>query len=116
MSYQIPVSDEALLAECEVETFRAGGPGGQHANKVESAVRLTHRPSGIRVTRREARSQHRNKQLALAELRARLEAAARPRKKRRATAPTAASKRRRLEAKRRRAERKQQRRPPPQPP
>ncbi len=108
----IPDSDEDLLAECEVETFRSGGPGGQHANKVESAVRLRHRPSGETVTRRDTRSQHRNKQLALNELRRRLEKLNQPRKRRVKTKPTVASKRRRVEAKRRRAEKKKFRRPP----
>ncbi len=105
-------SDDALLADCDVDTFRAGGPGGQHANKVESAVRLTHRPSGEVVISRASRSQYRNKQLALDELRTRLIALARPKKKRRRTKPTAGSKRRRLESKRRRGEKKANRRKP----
>lgn len=50
------------------ETFRAGGPGGQHQNKTESAMRATHVPSGLSVTAREERSQHRNKALALERL------------------------------------------------
>lgn len=108
----IPETDSDLLAECDVETFRSGGPGGQHANKVESAVRLTHRPTGETVTRRDTRSQHRNKKLALEELRRRLEAMNRPRKRRVATRPTAASRRRRLEGKRQRSEKKRLRRPP----
>jgi len=110
--FPIPADSDALLAECDVETFRAGGPGGQHANKVESAVRLTHRPSGLVVTSRESRSQFRNKALALAELRRRLEALNRPVTRRIATKPTAASKRRRLEAKRQQSEKKATRRPP----
>jgi peptide chain release factor len=54
------------LADCDVrfEVFRAGGPGGQHQNKTESAVRATHRPSGLSVVAREERSQHRNKAVA----------------------------------------------------
>lgn len=110
--FAIPESDEGLLAECDVETFRSGGPGGQHANKVESAVRLTHRPSGLVVTSRRDRSQHRNRQHALAELRRRLEALNRPAPRRVKTKPTAASRRRRLEAKRRRAETKRLRQRP----
>jgi peptide chain release factor 2 len=66
---KLPDSDEELLRECEVETFRAGGPGGQHVNKVETAVRLRHPPSGLVVTCREERSQHRNKQNCLRRLR-----------------------------------------------
>ena len=65
----LPESDEDLLRECEVETFRSSGPGGQHVNKTESAVRLTHVPSGVVVTSRQERSQHRNKALCLQRLR-----------------------------------------------
>jgi protein subunit release factor A len=69
----LPESDEDLLRECEVDTFRASGPGGQHVNKTESAVRLTHLPSGLVVTSREARSQHQNKASCLRKLRAKVE-------------------------------------------
>lgn len=69
----IPEPDEQLLAECRVETFRAGGPGGQHQNTTESGVRLVHLPSGLRVVAREERSQHRNRAKALKRLRAKLE-------------------------------------------
>ena len=65
----LPESDEDLLRECEVDTFRSSGPGGQHVNKTESAVRLTHLPSGVVVTSRQERSQHRNKALCLQRLR-----------------------------------------------
>lgn len=50
------------------ETFRAGGPGGQHQNTTDSAVRATHRPTGLMAVAREERSQHRNKSLALERL------------------------------------------------
>lgn len=50
------------------EAFRAGGPGGQHQNTTESAVRAIHRPSGTTAVAREERSQHRNKALALERL------------------------------------------------
>jgi len=72
-SFVIPESDVELLAECDVETFRAGGRGGQHVNTTESAVRLRHRPSGTTTTSQAERSQHRNKQTALKNLRRKLE-------------------------------------------
>jgi hypothetical protein len=61
--------DEALLADCEVHTYRASGPGGQNRNKVESAVRIVHRPTGITVVATESRSQHENRTSALRRLR-----------------------------------------------
>jgi peptide chain release factor 2 len=66
---RLPESDEDLLRECVVDTFRSSGPGGQHVNKTESAVRLTHVPSGVVVTAQQERSQHRNKSLCLEKLR-----------------------------------------------
>ena len=66
---RLPESDEDLLRECELETFRSSGPGGQHVNKTESAVRLRHLPSGVVVTSRQERSQHRNRALCLQRLR-----------------------------------------------
>lgn len=55
-------------ADLVYETMRAGGPGGQHQNRTESAVRVTHRPSGASAVARDERSQHRNRALALARL------------------------------------------------
>lgn len=69
----LPESDADLLRECEIDTFRASGPGGQHVNKTESAVRLKHLPSGVVVTSRQERSQHQNKALCLRRLRQKIE-------------------------------------------
>jgi len=65
----LPELDEDLLRECEVKTYCSSGPGGQHVNKTESAVRLRHLPSGIVVSSQQERSQHRNKALCLQRLR-----------------------------------------------
>jgi protein subunit release factor B len=70
---KLPESDEDLLRECDVETFRSSGPGGQHVNKTESAVRLRHVPSKIVVTSQQERSQHRNKAICLQKLRKKIE-------------------------------------------
>jgi hypothetical protein len=62
-------SDDSLLADCTVDTYRASGPGGQKRNKTSSAVRLRHYPSGLSVISEESRSQHENKHHALRRLR-----------------------------------------------
>lgn len=63
------LSDDVLLKQCEIDTYRASGPGGQKRNKTSSAVRLRHRPSGLIVIAEESRSQHENKAKALRRLR-----------------------------------------------
>lgn len=103
-TFAIPESDDDLLRECEVETFRANGPGGQHVNKTESAVRLKHGPTGLVVTSQQERSQHRNKQLALTKLRQKIEKLNYRPAKRIPTKVSAGAKSRALETKARRAQ------------
>jgi len=110
---RIPADDDALLDQCRVETFRSGGPGGQHQNVTESGVRLVHLPTGVRASAREERSQHRNRALALKRLREKLEALTRSEKPRVATRVPKAQKRKRLDEKKRRGQTKKLRKPPP---
>ena len=65
----LDLDDDRLLKQCQVDNYRASGPGGQHRNKTSSAVRLVHRPTGVMVTATERRSQHENKAVALKRLR-----------------------------------------------
>ena len=86
------LDDDALLAQCEVQVHRAGGPGGQHRNKVETAIRLVHAPSGVVAEGKDQRSRTQNLSAALGRLRAKLEVLERPRKKRNPTRPSRGSK------------------------
>ena len=118
-------------SEIQLRASRSSGPGGQHANVTASRIeavfeidasrsldaeqkRRLRARFGPRVTAiaQDARSQARNRELAVERLRTRIDAALRPRKRRRATRPTAASRERRLAAKRRRSEIKRARRAP----
>jgi protein subunit release factor A len=90
---------ETLEREVEIDVFRASGPGGQHVNKTESALRLTHWPSGVVVTAQDSPSQHRNREIAFERLAERLVRLNFVPKKRVPTRPTRASKKRRIEGK-----------------
>ena len=104
--------DADLLRHCRVDTFHSGGPGGQHQNKVESGIRLTHLPTGVVVVSRRHRSQHRNRREALGRLREELDRRARVEKPRIPTAVPRAERQRRLEGKKRRARTKLMRKTP----
>jgi peptide chain release factor 2 len=101
---KLPETDEELLRECEVDTFRSSGPGGQHVNKTESAIRLTHPPSGVVVTSQQERSQHRNKAICLQKLREKIERLNYRPPKRVPTRKSRGAKNRTLEEKSRRAQ------------
>ena len=106
---KLPETDYDLLRECEIDTFRSSGPGGQHVNKTESAVRIKHLPSGVVATSRSERSQHQNKAQCLQKLRRRIEQMNHRPVKRIPTRVPQSVKIRTLEAKTRRARVKQRR-------
>ena len=82
MPHTFDTEFETLKRQVIVETYRSRGPGGQHKNKTETAVRLTHPPSGITVTATEHRSQAQNRKLAFERLQKRLIKLNRPRSRR----------------------------------
>jgi len=96
---------EKLKKECDMTTFRASGPGGQHRNVTDSAVRLKHRPTGIVVIGRRQRSQHQNLQDALERLALRIDQQRKEarRKKRVATRKSRAIREKELAQKKKRA-------------
>ena len=109
----LPEYLEKLKDQCDVETYRASGPGGQHRNKTESAVRMTHRPTGIVRVATEHRSQLRNRELALERIWRALEARKRKPKPRVPTRPGKAAEERRLAGKQLESAKKRARRTPP---
>jgi len=113
--FPIPAMDDDLLAQCRVDTFTAGGKGGQHQNRTESGIRLVHLPTGVAVTCRTERSQHRNKAIALSRLRKRLERRNLRKPPRIPTHVPRAERKKRLQDKKRRSHAKELRKPPPPP-
>jgi len=102
--------DDALLAQCDVQAHRASGPGGQHRNKAETAVRLVHLPSGVSVEGKDERSRTQNLRIALGRLREKLERRAYRPPPRRPTRPSRAARQRRLDTKKRESRKKALRR------
>jgi protein subunit release factor B len=109
---RLPADDEELKAQCEVHTFRASGPGGQHVNTTDTAVRLVHRESGITVVSRQGRSQHLNLRDALQKLRDRVELLNHKPKRRKKTRVPKSVKQKRLQNKKATGKKKENRRRP----
>jgi protein subunit release factor B len=101
---------DILQRQVIIETYRSRGPGGQRKNKVETAVRLTHLPSGIKVAATEQRSQSDNRRVAFERLRERLIKLNRPKKRRIASSLPLAAVEKRMEEKKIRSEKKRFRR------
>lgn len=106
------MTDDDLMAQCDLETFRSSGPGGQNVNRRETAVRLRHRPTGIVVTCQEERSQWRNRQIALERLREKIEIRNRRRRPRIKTRVPRSVKNRILATKKEVSEKKEMRKKP----
>jgi protein subunit release factor B len=104
------LDDDALLAQCDVQAHRASGPGGQHRNKSETAIRLVHKPSGVTAEGKDERSRTQNLSRALERLREKLARRAYRPPPRKPTKPGRGAKARRLDEKRRQGARKVARR------
>ncbi len=105
-------SKEQVKDEVEITVYRSSGPGGQHRNKVETAVRIKHLPTGLIVTATESRSQHKNRELAWERLIEKLTSMNAVAKKRVPTKRTKSSIEGRLKQKKKRSSIKKFRKPP----
>jgi protein subunit release factor B len=102
--------EKRLLAQCEVQAYKASGKGGQHVQKTDTAVRLIHLPTGLRVTSQKERSQYLNKKNCLEKLQKKLKERSKKRKKRIPTKKPRAAREKELKEKKQRSEKKQLRR------
>lgn len=110
---KLPVSNEDLLKQCRVDTYKASGAGGQHVNKTDSAVRLVHIESGLTVQCSNHRSQHTNKEECIEKLRVLYHQKFLVRKKKRIpTKKTRGSQERRIKKKKGRSDVKKNRQKP----
>ena len=106
MTQRFDTDLEILKRQVILETYRSSGPGGQRKNKVETAVRLKHLPSGVTVVATEHRSQAENRRLAFERLRKRLIKLNRPLKRRIPTSTPRTAIEKRMEEKRIRSKKK----------
>jgi len=106
MQQMYDTDSEVLKRQVVIETYRSRGPGGQRKNKVETAVRLKHLPSGITVVATEHRSQSENRKLAFERLRERLVKLNRPKRHRIATPLPSTAIEKRMEEKKIRSRKK----------
>lgn len=93
------IDRDGLAQDVRIDTFRAGGHGGQNLHKTESAVRLTHLPSGVVVVASDTRSQTQNREIAFERLRERLKRLNHRPKPRKATRVSRGQREQRLQAK-----------------
>ena len=108
----LPEDDEALLRQCQFTATRSSGPGGQHVNTTDSAVRLEHLPTGLIVNSQRHRSQVMNRRDCIVKLRTLVARLNYRKPKRTPTRVSRAALERRRKAREKKSQKKSQRRPP----